>query len=149
MVRPALPDEVYEKFTKSNKPRDPWEYDSELAKYKAISDFMALSGDLSDTNDAFKTYEAKLLALNEITGFDCSLRLIGYRNYKRTSPDRGRLSRGELTRLLSQPRIVVHGNDLINPEVKEKGIIASIIDGAKRTLGMQTEETRTVQNVQQ
>jgi hypothetical protein len=122
--------------------RNPWEYESELAKYKAISDFIDKSGELSDVPDIFHHYDARLKALNKVTGYNCSLRLQLYKNFKATSPDHLRMSRNEIVRLLTQPKIVVHGNDFVRDDSQEPGFFSSVINGGKKLLGMKTDEPR-------
>ncbi|MFA4859170.1 hypothetical protein [Methanoregula sp.] len=120
--------------------RQPWEYDPELAKYNAIAEFIKMSGDLSDTTDLFHGYEAQWIALNKVTGYDCSLRLKMYREFRRTSPDHLRMARNEIVRLLSQPKMIVHGNDLIRDDVEEPGFWSNVANGAKKLLGMKPAE---------
>lgn len=120
--------------------RQPWEYDPELAKYNAIRDFIKKSGDLSDTTDTFKGYEAQWKSLNKITGYDCSLRLAMYREFGRTSPDHLRMARNEIVRLLTQPKVVVHGSDLIRDDTQEPGFWSNVANGAKKLLGMKPAE---------
>jgi len=137
-MRPAIPAETAPDKDKSS--RQPWEYDPELAKYNAIRAFIDKSGDLSDTIDTFKGYEAQWQAFNKIMGYDCSLRLAMYRNFRRTSPDHLRMSRNEIVRLLTQPKIVVHGQDLIRDDYDEPGFFSNVISGAKRMLGIKSDE---------
>jgi hypothetical protein len=137
-MRPAIPAEVVPEPGKSA--RQPWEYDPELAKYNAILKFIEKSGDLSDTTDMFKGYEAQWIAFNKVMGYDCSLRLAMYRNFRRTSPDHLRMSRNEIVRLLTQPKIVVHGQDLIRDDYEEPGFFSNVLSGAKRMLGMKSDE---------
>ena len=133
-MRPTVPDHNGDK--NGGKSREPHEYDAELAKYKAISDFIEKSEDLSDVTDIFHGYQAKLIALNRATGYDCSLRLLQYREYKRTSPDHLRMARNEITRLLTQPKVIVHGGELLRDDYKEPGFFASVIEGGKRMVGI-------------
>lgn len=137
MPRPEVPGSHTGKTGVS---REPYEYEAELAKYKAIVDFVNRSGDLSDTTDLFKGFEAKWIAFNRKTGYDCSLRLAMYREFKKTSPDRGRMSRSEIVRLLSQPKVVVHGSDLLSPEIKEPGFWESVWSGAKSMVGIKPQQ---------
>jgi len=144
MGRPVVPDGGP---IKTGMGREPWEYEAELAKYRAIDDFLKRSGDLSDTTDTFKGFEAKWTSLNSTLGYNCAIRLALYRNFRRTSPDRDRKSRNEAVRLLTQPRIVVHGQDLLTPEIKEEGFWASVVTGFKRMIGLQPKETPAVNDV--
>lgn len=152
MSRPAVPD-ASQKGSLNGVLRSPHEYDPELAKYKAISDLIEKSGDLSDVTDTFHGYNEKLKALNAATGYDCSLRLAMYRGYKKSSPDHLRMSRNEIIRLLSQPKVIVHGSDFIRDVIQDPGFFASVFDGAKRMIGIkpstddqQRERTRGDRN---
>jgi hypothetical protein len=135
-MRPAIQTEPIE----DKAGRQPWEYDPELAKYNAIRAFIEKSGDLSDTTDMFKGYEAQWQALNETQGYNCSLRLAMYKKFRRTSPDHLRMSRNEIVRLLTQPKVVVHGSDFIRDDTEEPGFLSNVATGIKRMLGMKTEE---------
>lgn len=138
MTRPAAPDQGAGK--NGGKSREPHEYDAELAKYKAISDLIEKSGDLSDVTDIFHGYQAKLIAFNQATGYNCALRLSMYKEYKRTSPDHLRMSRNELIRLLTQPKVIVHGGELLRDDYKEPGFFASVIEGGKRMIGIKPSQ---------
>lgn len=143
-MRPAVPDQSVKN---GNSSREPHEYDAELAKYKAISLFIEKSGDLSDVTDIFHGYQAKLTALNA-TGYDCSLRLRMYREYKRTSPDHLRMSRNEITRLLTQPKVIVHGGELLRDDYQEPGFFASVLEGGKRMIGIKPPREQQQQALQ-
>jgi len=146
-MRPVVPsDKTQEKPPGSD--RQPWEFDPELAKFHAIRELMEKSGELSDVNDTFQGYEAQLKAING-KGYDCSLRLAAYKEFRRTSPDHLRMARNEIVRLLSQPKIVVHGNDLIRDDTREPGFFANVINGGKKLLGMKTDQDRTQQGATQ
>ena len=147
-MRPSVPSEK-EGSGKPGTGREPWEFDPELAKYNAIRDLISKSGDLSDVNDTFQGYEAQLKALNKVHGFDCSLRLATYREFRRTSPDHLRMARNEIIRLLSQPKIVVHGSDLIRDDYQEPSFFQNVINGGKKLLGMNTDEQRRDQGARQ
>jgi hypothetical protein len=144
MTRPVVPDA--KPGVLNNLGREPWEYEAELAKYRAIDDFLKRSGDLSDTTDTFKGFEAKWQAINQTMGYNCAIRLACYRNFRRISPDRNRMSRNEAVRLLTQPRIVVHGTDLLSPEIKEPGFWASVANGIKRMIGLKPAEPQEAAN---
>jgi hypothetical protein len=139
-MRPPVPSDKPQGGSKSED-RQPWEFDPELAKFHAIRELINKSGELSDVNDTFQGYEAQLKALNE-KGYDCSLRLSAYKEFRRTSPDHLRMARNEIVRLLSQPKIVVHGGDLIRDDTKEPGFFANVINGGKKLLGMKTDQDR-------
>ncbi|RPJ04313.1 MAG: hypothetical protein EHM36_10950 [Deltaproteobacteria bacterium] len=141
MVRPSTPDATG--LPVGTPARPPWEYESELAKYQAIRDFIGKSGELSDVTDTFHHYEARLIALNKVTGYDCSLRLAMYRQFKKTSPDHLRMSRNEIVRLLTQPKIVVHGSDFLRDDYQEPGFWGNVVNGGKKLLGIKTDEPRT------
>lgn len=149
-MRPEVPDaKPGGSLQQQGRPREPWEYDMLAAKYHAMFEFIKRSGDLSDTSDTFKNFEAKFEAVNEATGYDNSIRLSFYRKYRRMSPDRMRMARNEIVRLLSEPIIKISGSDLLNSDVKEPGIIGSIILGAKRMIGLAPKEQQGVSNAVQ
>lgn len=139
MPRPTTPDEAGGSGTAG---REPWEYESELAKYKAISEFIARCGELSDVTDKFHHYEARWETLTKRTGLARPFRIGMYRHYKKNSLNHLRMAVNEIVRLLSQPKIIVHGSDLIRDDTKEPGFIENMANGAKKLLGMKTEEPR-------
>lgn len=139
MTRPQPPDA---KLTGgSEEKRHPWEYESELAKYKAISDFQKACGQLSDVTDTFHHYEARGVAMTR-RGLARPYRAAMYKHYKKNSLNHLRMAVNELVRLLTQPKIIVHGSDFIRDDYKEPGFFANMINGGKKLLGMKVEEPR-------
>jgi hypothetical protein len=140
MPRPPVPDQRSEDPKKNLKGRDPWEYDPELAKYNAIRDFMKSCGELSDVTDKFHHYEARWKTLNRVTGISRPLRIGMYNHYKKNSLNHLRMAVNEIVRLLSQPKVVVHGQDFIRDDTEEPGFFANLIEGGKKMLGMKSEQ---------
>lgn len=122
--------------------RQPWEYESELAKYEAIRLFIDRCGDLSDVTDIFHHYDARWNTLTKKSGLARPYRLGMYRHYKKNSLNHLRMAVNEIVRLLSQPKIILHGSDFIRDDTKEPGFWGNVVNGAKKMLGMKTEESR-------
>lgn len=145
MTRPVTPDSVR---STSGDIRQPWEYESELAKYKTISDFIEKCGELSDVTDKFHHYEARWTSLRK-SGIARPYRLGMYRHYKKNSLNHLRMAVNEIVRLLSQPKIILHGSDFIRDDTQEPGFFQNVINGGKKLLGMnRTEEPRPAQEAQ-
>lgn len=125
--------------------RHPYEYEAELAKYNAISEYIKLCGDLSDVTDLFHHYEARWETAQKM-GLARPYRMGMYRHYKKNSLNHLRMAANEIVRLLSQPKIIVHGNDFIRDDYQEPGFWANMINGGKKLLGMKTEEPRRDMN---
>jgi len=134
MARPPAPDAGIKSAEGSA--RNPWEYESELAKYKAISDFIAGCGELSDVTDKFHHYESRWITLNRKSGLARPYRIGMYRYYKKNSLNHLRMAVNEIVRLLSQPKIILHGSDFVRDDYKEPGFFASVVNGAKKMLGL-------------
>lgn len=145
MSRPAVPDEKPGQRG-SQYSRDLADLDAELAKYKAISKFIDKCGDLSDVTDKFHHYEARWNALSA-AGLARPYRHKMYVHYKKNSLNHLRMAVNEIVRLLSQPKIIIHGNDLIRDDTEEPGFIASVINGGKKLLGMDTGQQQQTQQV--
>jgi len=136
MTRPLPPDE--RAGVAGLERRDPADYEAELAKYKGISSFIDKCGELSDVTDKFHHYEARLEA-ETAAGLARPYRKRMYRHYKKNSLNHLRMAVNEIVRLLSQPKIIIHGNDLIRDDFEEPGFIQSMINGGKKLLGMNTD----------
>jgi hypothetical protein len=136
-MRPAPPDEkglVSGSFT-----RDPADLEAELKKYQGINQFIEKCGELSDVTDKFHHYEARLEAV-KAAGLARPYRNKMYRHYKKNSLNHLRMAVNEIVRLLSQPKIIIHGNDLIRDDYEEPGFIQSVINGGKKLFGMNTDQ---------
>ena len=145
MTRPTTPDSVR---SAPGEVRQPWEYESELAKYKTISDFIEKCGELSDVTDKFHHYEARWVSLRK-SGIARPYRLGMYRHYKKNSLNHLRMAVNEIVRLLSQPKIILHGSDFIRDDTEEPGFFANLINGGKKLFGMKgAEEQRPAPGVQ-
>lgn len=143
-MRPVVPDQKSDCETHDHpKARDPWEYDSELAKYKTIGDFIGKCGELSDVTDKFHHYESRWETLVKKSGLARPYRIGMYRHYKANSLNHLRMAVNEIVRLLSQPKIIVHGQDFVRDDTEEPGFFASVIEGGKRMLGLKTDEPRS------
>lgn len=134
-MRPIAPDEKTGYGGMIN--RDPADLEAELRKYKGIDQFIEKCGELSDVTDRFHHYEARLKAATG-SGLARPYRVRMYRHYKKNSLNHLRMAVNEIVRLLSQPKIIIHGNDLIRDDYEEPGFLQSVINGAKRVLGMDT-----------
>jgi hypothetical protein len=139
MSRPVTPDAVQREGSTS---RAPWEYEGELAKLEAIREFMKSCGELSDVTDTFHHYESRWVTLNRISGLARPYRIGMYRHYKKNSLNHLRMAVNEIVRLLSQPKIIIHGSDTFRDDFKEPGFIENMKNGAKKILGMKTDEPR-------
>jgi hypothetical protein len=141
-MRPLIPDE---RTTAGVIPgRDPADLEAELAKYKAISKFIDRCGELSDVTDKFHHYEARWMSLQK-AGLARPYRMRMYRHYKQNSLNHLRMAVNEIVRLLSQPKIIVHGNDFIRDDYQEPGFFKSMINGGKRLLGLNTDQPQQQQ----
>ena len=134
-MRPPVPDETARSLTTH---RDPADLEAELKKYQGINQFIEKCGELSDVTDKFHHYEARLEAITA-AGLARPYRKKMYRHYKKNSLNHLRMAVNEIVRLLSQPKIIVHGNDFIRDDTEEPGFFASVINGGKKLLGMNTE----------
>lgn len=143
MARPATPDSPGHQV-QGSVGRQPWEYESELAKYEAIRIFMASGGELSDVTDTFHHYEARWTALRK-SGLARPYRIAMYRHYKKNSLNHLRMYVNEIVRLLSQPKIILHGSDFIRDDYKEPGFFQNLSNGVKKIFGMKTDEPRPQQ----
>lgn len=119
--------------------RDPADLEAELKKYQGINNFIDKCGELSDVTDKFHHYEARWVTLTG-RGLARPYRMGMYRHYKKNSLNHLRMAVNEIVRLLSQPKIIIHGNDLIRDDYKEPGFFQSMINGGKKLLGMNTEQ---------
>lgn len=137
MARPVVPDERPTALNQTG--RDPADLEAELAKYKAISLFIDKCGELSDVTDKFHHYEARWMAARA-SGLSRPYRYRMYRHYKVNSLNHLRMAVNEIVRLLSQPKIIIHGNDLIRDDTEQPGFLASVANGVKRIFGMNTEQ---------
>lgn len=135
-MRPIVPDER-QTGTGIKQDRDPADLEAELAKYKGISQFIEKCGELSDVTDKFHHYEARLEAVTA-AGLARPYRRKMYRHYKKNSLNHLRMAVNEIVRLLSQPKIIIHGNDFVRDDFEEPGFFQSVINGGKRLLGMDT-----------
>ena len=134
-MRPTVPDETIRgAFTH----RDPADLEAELKKYQGINQFIEKCGELSDVTDKFHHYEARLEAITA-AGLARPYRRRMYRHYKQNSLNHLRMAVNEIVRLLSQPKIIIHGNDFVRDDTEEPGFFASVINGGKKLLGMNTE----------
>lgn len=136
-MRPIPPDEktgIPGAFT-----RDPADLEAELKKYQGINQFIEKCGELSDVTDKFHHYEARLEA-ELAAGLSRPYRHRMYRHYKKNSLNHLRMAVNEIVRLLSQPKIIIHGNDLIRDDYEEPGFFQSVINGAKKMFGMNAEQ---------
>jgi len=140
MTRPTTPD--YAIGDGQTTGGNPLEYESELAKYKAISDFIERCGELSDVTDTFHHYDSRWQAITA-AGLARPYRLKMYRHYKKNGLNHLRMAVNEIVRLLSQPKIILHGSDLIRDDTKEPGFFQSMINGGKKILGLQVDEPRS------
>lgn len=140
-MRPPTPDSSGN-GNGTSQTRQPWEYESELAKYQAIRDFIDRCGDLSDVTDTFHHYESRWETLTKRSGLARPYRIGMYRHYKINSLNHLRMAVNEIVRLLSQPKVIVHGSDFIRDDTKEPGFWQNMTNGAKKLLGMKTEEAR-------
>jgi hypothetical protein len=141
-MRPAPPDEkgpIAGSYT-----RDPADLEAELKKYQGIGQFIEKCGELSDVTDKFHHYEARLVAVQN-AGLSRPFRYRMYRHYKKNSLNHLRMAVNEIVRLLSQPKIIIHGNDLIRDDYEEPGFFQSVINGGKKLLGMNTDQPQQVQ----
>lgn len=144
-MRPLPPDE---RITGSGTfQRDPADLEAELAKYKGISQYIEKCGELSDVTDKFHHYEARLEAATH-RGLSRPYRIRMYRHYKKNSLNHLRMAANEIVRLLSQPKIIIHGNDFVRDDYQEPGFWSSVINGGKRLLGMDTGDPARAQQVQ-
>lgn len=145
-MRPIAPDEKSGIGGIIN--RDPADLEAELRKYKGIDQFIEKCGELSDVTDKFHHYEARLEAVTK-AGMARPYRKRMYRHYKRNSLNHLRMAVNEIVRLLSQPKIIIHGSDLIRDDYEEPTFFQSVINGAKRVLGMDTGDQQRQAAVQQ
>jgi hypothetical protein len=137
MTRPIPPDEKIQGAGTIS--RDPADLEAELKKYQGIGQFIEKCGELSDVTDKFHHYEARLIAKQK-AGLARPFRHRMYRHYKKNSLNHLRMAVNEIVRLLSQPKIIIHGNDLIRDDYEEPGFFQSVINGGKKLLGMNTEQ---------
>jgi hypothetical protein len=137
MSRPAVPDE--KQISGNAYTRDPADLEAELKKYQGINNFIEKCGELSDVTDKFHHYEARLTAKTK-AGLARPYRVRMYRHYKRNSLNHLRMAVNEIVRLLSQPKIIIHGNDLIRDDTEQPGFWSNVLTGAKRMIGMNTEQ---------
>lgn len=140
-MRPAVPDE---KGAGGSSYRDPADLEAELKKYQGINNFIEKCGELSDVTDKFHHYEARLEAKTR-AGLARPYRYKMYRHYKKNSLNHLRMAVNEIVRLLSQPKIIIHGNDLIRDDTETPGFLSSVLNGAKKLVGMNTEQPQQQQ----
>lgn len=133
MSRPAVPDE--KAITGSQLSRDPADLEAELKKFQGINKFIEACGELSDVTDKFHHYEARLEAKTR-AGLARPYRRRMYRHYKKNSLNHLRMAVNEIVRLLSQPKIVIHGTDLIRDDTEKPGFWSNVLNGAKKMVGM-------------
>lgn len=131
-MRPAVPDE---RIGGELSHRDPADLEAELKKYQGIGNFIEKCGELSDVTDKFHHYEARLHAKMR-AGLARPYRYNMYRYYKINSLNHLRMAVNEIVRLLSQPKIIIHGNDLIRDDTETPGFLSSVLNGAKKMMGM-------------
>lgn len=136
MSRPAVPDE--KQLSGNAFTRDPADLEAELKKYQGINKFIEKCGELSDVTDKFHHYEARLESKTR-AGLSRPYRYRMYRHYKKNSLNHLRIAVNEIVRLLSQPKIIIHGNDLIRDDTEQPGFWSNVLTGAKKLVGMNTE----------
>lgn len=139
-MRPAAPDE--RGTIPRTIDRDPADLEAELKKYQGIQEFIRKCGDLSDVTDKFHHYEARLEAVTK-AGLARPFRKRMYRHYKKNSLNHLRMAVNEIVRLLSQPKIIIHGTDLIRDDYEEPTFFQSVINGAKKVFGMSGDQQQT------
>lgn len=136
MSRPAVPDE--KQLSGNMFTRDPADLEAELKKYQGINNFIEKCGELSDVTDKFHHYEARLESKTR-AGLSRPYRYRMYRHYKKNSLNHLRMAVNEIVRLLSQPKIIIHGNDLIRDDTEQPGFWSNVVTGAKKLVGMNAE----------
>lgn len=137
-MRPAAPDERSGTIPGLIN-RDPADLEAELKKYQGIDKFIEKCGELSDVTDKFHHYEARWITLSR-RGIARPYRIGMYKHYKKNSLNHLRMAVNEIVRLLSQPKIIIHGNDLIRDDYEEPGFWTNVTNGVKKMLGMNSEQ---------